>query len=474
MKHFRWIDLPFRLLLAVIIPLFLMPGRPVWSAPAREDPTMAVCARQMQQIGRALAAYRREKWEWPPHLSDLYPAYLTDRALLHCPADRTPGDPGEQWGFRDPGGPVSYFYERSIEPANVMMTTLGPTPGGDEKVWLRQPWRVRREAQRVYFGARVPVLTCGHHRQRAEPIRRGARLELNLTEDGRIYRTERGWELDPETVRVALARLEADLATGPQRFRQRWRPSEIAWYFHYFGPAARTEASRPRFRRVAKRLAALAGRSAGPGRCELLAAAGSMQFAAGEPGRAVTQYEAAIRARGKEARFDPVGLLAHLYRSRGDLAKAIAVAEAALERPGVEHIWVMAMLRDLCQAAGRRDHWIALLERQRAREPGNAWYVYSLVEAYRETHQIDRAIAVLRRQVGCEPEKVEWMERLARCYEVAGQPEQAAEWRRRADRGGQLIGQPAPAFELPDSTGAKVRLADLRGKVVFLSFWASW
>jgi cytochrome c biogenesis protein CcmG/thiol:disulfide interchange protein DsbE len=37
-----------------------------------------------------------------------------------------------------------------------------------------------------------------------------------------------------------------------------------------------------------------------------------------------------------------------------------------------------------------------------------------------------------------------------------------------------LVGRPAPPFNLTLFDGEKLSLSDLRGKVVFLSFWASW
>jgi peroxiredoxin len=40
--------------------------------------------------------------------------------------------------------------------------------------------------------------------------------------------------------------------------------------------------------------------------------------------------------------------------------------------------------------------------------------------------------------------------------------------------GGGLVGQPAPEFSLADLKGNAVRLANLKGKVVFVNLWATW
>lgn len=37
-----------------------------------------------------------------------------------------------------------------------------------------------------------------------------------------------------------------------------------------------------------------------------------------------------------------------------------------------------------------------------------------------------------------------------------------------------LVGGPAPEIVLPDLQGQEIKLADLRGKVVLLNFWATW
>ena len=48
------------------------------------------------------------------------------------------------------------------------------------------------------------------------------------------------------------------------------------------------------------------------------------------------------------------------------------------------------------------------------------------------------------------------------------------QWFRRSDGLHKLEGQAAPRFELSDLDGQTVSLAQLRGKIVMLDFWATW
>ena len=57
------------------------------SVAAAQEDAVAACTQHLQTIGRALAAYQHDNGELPRHLSDLYPKYVADRAVFHCPAD---------------------------------------------------------------------------------------------------------------------------------------------------------------------------------------------------------------------------------------------------------------------------------------------------------------------------------------------------------------------------------------------------
>src|SRR2546423_223757 len=81
-------------------------------APA-EDST-AACTQHLIEIGKAVAAFRREKNAMPERLGDLVPKYLADGNLLRCPADENPR--AVEISRNGAKLPVSYGYEWKDDP----------------------------------------------------------------------------------------------------------------------------------------------------------------------------------------------------------------------------------------------------------------------------------------------------------------------------------------------------------------------
>jgi peroxiredoxin len=388
-----------------LIGLVAILATPALGAPAAPRDAVAQCTRQLQAIGRALAAYQHDHGELPPHLSDLYPRYLTDKKLLHCPADASPGEPGLEGKVpapiappADPRLPISYSYTMSTVIPHATFGT--PTLESSRGPWN---WRAQMLGQREWYGDWVPVVRCWHHVAVDRVYREPGVLNLALS--GQVYRSTGAWNRYPAAVTEALSHLERELADGPEAFQHRWSAKwdEIThWIWLALGSQQPTPALRHRYHVLAEKLAVLDKPGSEGAGSVLSQALGTLYTAAGDREKAVAAYERALQADG-----DP---------------RQIATS--------VSQIYL---------GAGQPDKAVAFLERVAALAPLNAGVIGELAYA----------------------------------YERAGQQERAAEWRRKVEASAQPVGQPAPDFTLRDADGQAVRLSDLRGKVVFLSFSAS-
>jgi tetratricopeptide (TPR) repeat protein len=163
-------------------------------------------------------------------------------------------------------------------------------------------------------------------------------------------------------------------------------------------------------------------------------------------------------------------------RSLRDRYRGVAAKLAALDRPGSQAAGstLRQAVGTLYAAAGDREQAVASYERA-LQASGDPWQIAMAVnQIYTASGHPEKAIAFLLRVAAWAPLNTGVMAELAHAYERAGQREKAAEWRRKAEAGVQPVGQPAPDFTRNDAAGQTVRLADLRGKVVFLNFWAAW
>jgi peroxiredoxin len=395
----------------------------------------AACARQLQEIGRALARYQRDQHRLPDRLSDLVPRYLPDRSVLHCPADPTRGAPGWPNLHKDPRLPCSYSYEAGTDLCRRVAYPLGPIPTSDiadtEYPWLPN-WGTCRHVsayQQTFYGGWVPVVRCLHH-----PGADDEDWVRNLSCDGHLYASAPGedWRNRPEVIRVALTQFERDLAAGPATLQRRWDLGQLWQYVDGWergGMEARLRAQQPRLRSVAQRLLAVGPR---------------------------------LPAGGQRLADD---VAAELYLLAGDYRRAQAVLQAAHRLPSNEPApdaregWIGA---GVDRGLGEREKEIALLQQSRA----DPFLGKSLTPAAM------RSIAMTTDWRGVVPPAIP---RIAAAEEALDRPGRAEIYRILAEPSRGLIGQSAPEFTLSTAAGRRVSLRSARSgkRAVLLAFWAA-
>jgi hypothetical protein len=142
--------------------------------PSTSAADCAACKKNLEMIGAAIQAYRKENKDVPNWLSDLVPKYLADTNLLICPVTIQTGRLSA-FGVLDPKVRSSYLYEFTPTPIPAVVKGAWPGPMMTMREWKRQ--------QMGLVGSDVPVVRCLLH----EPA-------LNLSFGGKIYESPVLWE----------------------------------------------------------------------------------------------------------------------------------------------------------------------------------------------------------------------------------------------------------------------------------------
>ena len=321
---------------------------------AAEDP-IAGCTERMKTIHRALVKYEQKNHQWPDHLSDLVPEYLSEPAELRDPADGGTGELGSDEAHADPKYRLSYSYERTSDVSNGLAQPLGPFPKPDISDASWGSWRLINGHMEYFFGDQVPIVRCYHHRPPEANRDEEQDLVLNLTPGGRVYRSAYDWRRHPDSLEFLLRTLERDLNQAPERVLRSW----LLWRVDEFlgdETGLSTERHGPR-------MIALA---------ELL-------------------MKRHRELKGEER--TSCRMAARLFKKGSNHDRALAALDAAGTFPGAEwHSIIEKQLRgEIYHAAGRWSDEIVVYESLLAERPEVRPYMESLASAYMAAGKPDLA-----------------------------------------------------------------------------------
>ena len=400
----RTLSLAFLILSVVCLPVRISRAGEI---PA--DQQMDQCAKHLQAIGAALAAYERDHHTLPDQLSDLFPHYIKDKAIFHCPADETEGTPGRSFGHKDPKVPMSYSYEFSADDSHGLPAPLGPHPKPDRSGGGWGSDRLLNTWLGQYWGDRVPVVRCFHHKTEDSYENK----VLNLTRGSRIYRARGVWEDHPESFAALLDQAEHDLA-DPRQFKAKWFLGPFEQYLWGKLDDDEYKSLRLRFAPFADRLAAMA-RDADPAHQRMA-------------------YRIAAR----------------FYNAAGQYHQAADAMKRSIH--------AASQIDDYAP-----DRYGSHIEQD----------VIVLMNAYNGLGDHEQALPLALLLHGYRPKVGLFMQDIAAAQEAMGQTAAAAQWRYEEDPARLLVGREAPDFQLFAPAGQHVWLKDLlkTRKAILVNFW---
>ncbi len=314
------------------------------------------CSGQLKSIGKSLQAYVKDNGKMPDELSDLYPAYISDLKLLHCPADPTAGSPSNRYAHKDPKRPVSYSYEFYAADSHGLPSPLGPFPKPD----VGDAWGTNRHVnmhQRFFYGDLVPTVRCMHHR----PPDSDEDDVLNLAYSGTVYRSTFRWEERPEAMMAVLQRINRDLAAGLDVFKKNW----LLWRFeeHTYGWLNKPVSADAR--RMLESVA--------------------------------DQMIAAAPLSGKDLKSGLWRVAARLFKGANAYGKALAACDEALKLPNVsgnsydEHESVKSIMAECFRGEKQPEKALPILLDLQEKHPTGHYIKEQLAAAYEEAGQSDKA-----------------------------------------------------------------------------------